>query len=1128
MRNIGRFEQRVSQLEAIGGALALAIVLLLGSSPMFGQRTTGTLKGQVTDQTGAVIGNAKVTALDQATGVSDTTTTTSAGTFVFPSLIPGKYALSIEAPSFRKYVRKDVEVRANQDNESSASLTLGEASQVVEVIAGEETVQTTTTTLSNSFSSREVLDLPNAGGALNGSPLNLAILVPNAVAQPGGTAGEGGSIGGTRPRFNSFTIDGVDDNNKGVTGPLSTVIPDAVGQFQLVTNQFGAEYSHSAGGIFALTTKTGTNAWHGSGEWYGQNRNWNAPDNLTKQAIASGTLPGIPAYDDNRAGGTIGGPIIKNKWFIFGAYEFTYLHGQGNATSVTAPTAPGLATLMTLAADPMVRNRLSSWPTAPANDAGSVTVNGSTIPLGNDIIISPLLQREHDVQVNSDYTLGRHQLGARFLLNQITFIAPVQTPQAVFNQMEPVHSRKIALTDTWSISDHWLNDLRFSYSYWLLATTNPATATGVNDITISQLGFFQTGPTDEQTNKQNTYQVLDNVSYSHGKHTLKFGGEYRHYIAPANFLPRGVGDYWYTTLAQFVNDQVPGVTSRTLRGAGSGFYNGRQSGVFAFIQDDYKVSPRVTLNLGLRYEYYTNTVGENSQVLNAISSVPGVITFGKPKTDKNNFGPRFGVAWDPTGSGKWAIRAGAGIAYDVKFDNFASISLPAQQASEINETIACALPAPPAWCAPMTGFLANGGLPAVFQPPTTQAQARALTTSFVDNTVLPKIITWTLSVQHEVYRGASFEVRYLGTRGLSLPVQDRLNRQSAFDQGAVPLPTYFNPAQVPATVNLAIAPTDAAFNAFNSNTLAAFGFLGNITADPPKGSSTYHAGSASFTQRSRWGLTLNVNYTYSHTLDNATNEFFTSLLNPRRAQDTNHLNQDWGNSDLDVRHKFVLTWLYELPKAQVSSGFLKALLNGYQVNGTFVAQTGQPFTIQSGLDSNGNGDSAGDRVVLNPTGSPLLGSDIFPVCAMATGVTYVPTANGGIVSGNGACNGTDPAVGYLAVNPNARFVVAGPGALATAGRNSVFTPGFGTWNFSIFKNTHITESRYFQFRAEFYNVFNHRSFALSNGNVFSTAGIAAATGNPGYAQASDPTNFLNSKVFSGGSRLMTLGLKFVF
>jgi len=242
-------------------------------------------------------------------------------------------------------VRRDVSVLANQDNDANAQLQVGAITETVEVTATAVAVQTTSANLTNNYIGSDVVDLPGSGGTSNGSPLNLALLAPNTTVQQGGVDGVGGSVGGTRPRDNNFIIDGVDDNNLGVTGPNSTVIPDAVAEFNLLTNQFSAEYGHSAGGQFLIVTKSGTNNWHGSGYEYFQNRDLNAMDNLTKDAIAGGTIPGQPNYNDNRFGGNIGGPIIKNKWFIFGNYEYTTLHGEGSPLSIEAPTAAGIATL---------------------------------------------------------------------------------------------------------------------------------------------------------------------------------------------------------------------------------------------------------------------------------------------------------------------------------------------------------------------------------------------------------------------------------------------------------------------------------------------------------------------------------------------------------------------------------------------------------------------------------------------------------------------------------------------------------------------------------------------------------------------------------------------------------------
>jgi len=1126
--------------------LLFAWLCAFGTDAALAQRVTGTLRGQVLDPAGSSVANAQVTATNEDTGVSVTMATTSAGTYTFPSVLPGKYAVTVESSGFKRVVRSGVLVQADQDNVADVRLDLGTASETVEVNASSVEVQTASSTLSNDYDSSQVANLPTAGGIQNGSPFNLAMLAPNVIAQPGGTVGVGGSVGGTRPRENNFVVDGVDDNNLGVTGPNSTVIPDAVGEFVLLTNQFSAEYGHSSGGQFVLVTKTGTNNWHGSGEWYAQNRNLNAMDNLTKAALRSGTITTQPPFDNNRFGGTVGGPIIKDKLFFFGAYEYTTLHGQGSATPLLAPTASSLATLKSLAADSAVSNILTNFPVAGQADVAPAkwpVVNGVPIPIGNLTIFSPVFQREHDGQFNTDYTRGKHQIGTRFTFNQEKFIFPVNSTQAVFNQNQLVRNRKIALTDVWTLSSSVVNDFRLQYSYFGEFFANPCTACP-NDVTFGDLGSTTIGPGDVNTQKQNTYQVRDTVSWSQGKHTFKFGGEYTHFIYPQFFLARSNGDYWYGTLQVFINDLQPDNVGRTLRNAGTGSFLGTQSLFAGFVQDDFKFNPRLTVNLGLRYEYWTNPVGDDAQALNAISSVPGVITFGKPKTDKNNFGPRVGLAWDPRGNGRTAVRAGFGISYGWKFQNFASITLPPQLQSELNEPSACTLTPQPSWCANGTGFLAGGGLPQTYIPPANQAAARALTTSYIDDTVMPKILNWTLAVEHQLYRNATLEVRYLGTRGLSLPVQFRRNTISAFDAGIAPLPTFLKSSDVPGTWT-ASTPTDGPLNAFNSNIYAPFGFKGNITADPPFASSTYHGGSVNFKQRARYGLTLNANYTYSHAQDNSTNEFFTSLLNPRRAQDTTRLREDWSSSDLDVRHHFALSLLYQTPTIQSQSRWLRGVLNGYEINTVYLAQTGQPVTLQSGnagIDSNGNGDTAGDRASLNPFGTSLLGSDVYAVCELPGGATGL--SNGGlkafgtptgVAAGGGCFDPTDPkgvrtfpAIGYTPVNTSAKFIVTGPGARANVGRNSWTTPGFGVLNLAVGKKTSLGESRSFEVRADVFNILNHKSYSLSNGNVFNAPGVTVATTTPGYVLPTDP-NFLNAPaLFSGGNRTITLVMKLLF
>lgn len=1115
------------QLDMLQSTLAILIAMVLFSACALGQRTTGTLRGQVLDPQGAVVPNAKVTVTNDATGVEESTATTSAGTYIFPSLLPGHYTVKVESAGFRASLNKGVTVVSNADSENNVTLSLGSTAETLEVTASGEGVQTTTATLSNTFSSKEAIDVPTGSN----SPLQLAIFAPNTTASAGGISGVGGSVGGLRPNTNSFNVDGVDDNNVGVTGNNSSVIQDAVAEFNLVTNQFSAEYANAGSGQFNIVTKSGTNNWHGSAEYYVQNRNLNSVDNLTKQALADGSLDHVPRYDQSRGGGTIGGPLIKNRWFIFGAFEDTNLHQEGNTTTVTVPTAAGLASLNAMAADPQVQKLLSVLPTAPASNGKSITVNGQAVPIGDAVIFSPNYFRERDYQINTDYRLGKHQLAARWLSNHLSTIQIATTPQVQFNQPETVDNHKLALTDSWMVNNSFVNDLRLAYSKYLQQIVTPAQYDSYNTYHLEDLGGTTIGPNDTQRNLQDEYQALDNQTFTHGRHTFKSGAEFRHYISPNFFLSRSHGDYDYATTQELVNDLVPSLQGNTLRGAGTPIFKQTQSAIYWFVQDDIKVNTRLTLNLGLRYEFTNNFASSKAQALNALSSVPGIIDFHVPKTDKTDFGPRIGFAWDPTGVGKWALRGGFGVAYGKIFGNLPELALPPQLQTEENEGLVCAaFTPPPSWCSTGTGFLANGGLPATYTLPSDPNLARALTQGLIPDTRNPKTLNWSLSVQRELYRGGVLEARYLGTRGLHLPVQIRLNTKGAFAAGLTPLPTYFDASEVPATVTNP-ASTLANFDNYDPLVLAPYGFQGNVTAHLPIGSSTYHGGSIQFTQNTRHGLTIRANYTYAHAIDDSTAELFSTYLNPRRPEEAYNLHADRGNSALDARQKFAIVWTYATPQVAGENRWLRALLNSYELNGSYVAQTGQPISILSPYDANDNFDIAGDRAILNPHGVGLTSSDVtHAVCNAGPGgaTSIVAMDSNGLFSGCGAGDDTN-IVGYVADTPGARFVAAQLGARSTVGRNNYYTPGFGIANFSITKNTHFTESKYLQLRLEMYNALNHPNYTIAGAvSVFSTLTAQNALANPNYNRANGLSDFLNPRIFSGGSRQLQVVAKFIF
>jgi hypothetical protein len=1124
--------QTRTALKFVCGLMAMTLIATLMTQFAIGQTTGGTLRGTVKDSTGAVVPNAVVAATNEATGAKFDTITSSAGLYSFPNLLVGSYSVTVERAGFKKFVRKNISVSANQIIDSDATLEVGAIESVIEIVGGAELVSTSSSQMGATIEARAVMDLPNS--VLGGSPLNLAISLPNTTTQAGGVEGEGGSIGGNRPRNNNFTIDGVDNNDISVTGSLQPVIQDAVAEFNLITNQFSAEYGHSTAGQFNIITKSGTNNYHGSVFYYSQNRHLNAFDNLNKAAYEAGDIEDKPRFDYNRIGGTFGGPIKKDKLFFFGAYEYR-TRGEGS-TGPTAlgPTQAGMSTLSNLAANEDVRNILQQFPIA-SSASDSIVVNGESIPIGVIQTYIPDFDNQHDFQINLDYNIGKHQLRGRFLYDRFrTPNVNGALPQTQFTGSVATDSRKILFTDTWGITSTMANDFRMSYSRYVADWGVPEAFSNYPNVGVNDLGLY-VGPegNSPQSSIQNSYQLLDNVSYILGRHQLKAGIEYRNVVAPGDFLPRSRGEWDYATMSEFINDLVPSGTNGALRGAGSGFFAGNQNSVYWFIQDDLKVTENLTFNLGLRYEFTTNPRDAELQTLNSVANLPGVFEFRKPKTDKNNFGPRVGFAYSPDftdgflgkvfgAQGKSSIRAGFGMAYDVNFQNLVSLQLPPQLQTEQNPTITCASATPPDWCATGTGFLAGGGLLQINVPPTTQADARSATGSLIVDQVAPKTYTWTLSFQRELAKDYVVEVRYMGTRGQNLPLQSRLNTITVFENHPeLVIPTYFSDSEVPASVSL----TDpSVLDFWNASDLrySSDGFYGLITAFPAVGNSIYHAASVELRRRFAKGFYMLADYTWSRTIDDSTNELFTSRVNPRRPQDPFNLRNERGLSALDMPHKFSLSWVYELPKFFSGKARASKILDGWQINGSYLAQTGQPITALSGQDANGNFDAAGDRALLNPNGSGMTGSDVnYVLRDPNTGATSIVTSV--------ADDGSDDyrTVGYVAVDSNAKFVVAMPGTpddSRRVGRNTIRTLGLNNWNLSVFKNFIIQEEKQLQFRAEFFNAFNHRQFSLGLPTYERAFDNALSSS---YANVS-ALQFLDASQFSGGNRVIQMSLKFTF
>jgi len=299
-----------------------------------------------------------------------------------------------------------------------------------------------------------------------------------------------------------------------------------------------------------------------------------------------------------------------------------------------------------------------------------------------------------------------------------------------------------------------------------------------------------------------------------------------------------------------------------------------------------------------------------------------------------------------------------------------------------------------------------------------------------------------------------------------------------------------------------------------------------MTAFPPLAGSNYHAASVDLNRRFAHGLMFRANYTWAHTIDDATNELFSSVVNPRRAFDWMNLGLDRGRSALDIRQKFAMSWIYELPTLKNQHAALKAVANGWQFSGTYIAQTGQPVDILSNADSNANADTAADRGILNVAGAARVGTAVNYVCAGSAGVTSIASIDTGCPGGSGEV------AGYVAQNPDARYIQAEVGAMPTLGRNSFGSPGMSVWNMGLLKNTKLNERINLQFRVNTFNTFNHRNFSLAQPSVFQT-GSGGPIGTVNNALSTTYSNltsslFLDSRQFSGGSRSMQLGVKVIW
>lgn len=1084
------------------------------------QAVSGDLVGVVTDATGAGVPQATLTATNDATGVKTTVRTDSGGAYRLANLPVGNYTINASATGFSAATVKSVLVQLNNTVTQNLTLAVGSTATTVEVTDAPPPLDTTTAQLQATYSTRDAEDMPTAGfsrsagiasSVQSAAIWNLTLLGAGVASNGGVGQGTGPTVSGQRPENNTFYLDGVSDNNHYSTGPLAIVGNDAVAEVSMLQNQFSAEFGGASGGVFNAIVKSGTNHVHGSIYEYFQNRNLNANDAL----FWTQGLTSYPRYDNNRLGATIGGPIIKDKLFYFGNFEYNPI-GQASVPQapIAAPTAAGYSAI---AADPRVSKTnldvLQKYVgTAPSADQPSIKVGSTTVPIGSVSFVGPNYNNSYNAVTALDYIMSdKDQLRGRWIYNKITGI-DAQPVLPAFYVPQPNNTYMLTLSEFHNFSPTLQNEFRTSFSRnYQQVPVAPQLFPGLKvfpDIDVDELSLqIGGGSTEPSGSIQNLLQFTDNATKVLGRHTIKFGYSFTDVILTNYFIQRVRGEYEYSTLEQYLYDLTPDVLGE--RSAGPNAFPTGFLENAAFVNDDFHIRPNLTLNLGVRYEYMTMPIASRTQIYSAPASIPGGITFGKPSFSPNDWSPRIGFAYSPGSSSRWVIRGGFSRSFDLTYANLTSNAAPAffQTTQDVNLS------------SNAPGFLAAGGLAGISPGlPTEPLAARAIIGSYTFGGKRPYGLTWTMGIERQLGKNYTFEARYVGTKGVHMWNQSRLNIAPQVNASNF-IPTFFSlpsPSALAAMtttlgqVKSRIVPGGTAARPWDQ--FASVGFQNNVIGYAPQAYSSYNGLALQLTKRYSNGLSYTMAYTWSHLLDDATATNFSTYLTPRRAQNFQNLRAEWSSSALDRRHRFTFSPIYDWKPFRDRGWLVKNVLGNWTIAGTYTYQSPEFATVQSGVDSNLNNDSAGDRTIINTSGASGVGTAVLPYNAK------------GQVSGTAAKPGADT-VAFVAVNPNARYVQAGVGALANAGRNTFPLHPTDNIDLSLMKRFNITERVRFELAGQFFNVLNHAQYT---GGYLSDVGGSQQINSRNDLIPSSPLFGRFDQFYSSNSRFGQIVAKIVF
>lgn len=1034
-------------------------------------QSTAVISGVVEDSSGALVPGAAVAAVQQQTDQRFEATSDDQGRFSFPLLPVGNYKIEVTHPGFRRFESDVIRLDADQTRQANVVLQVGQASESVQVSGAIALVETIGGTLRETVDEKRISELP-----LNGrNALQLQLLVPGSVpseaANPDLGENSATSINGARGISNNYLLDGGDNNDPQLNTPAIVPNPDALEEFSILTNNYSAEYGRGTGAVVNAITKSGTNQFHGSLYEFVRNYDFDARNFFSLI---------VPKLQRNQFGGSFGGPAViphiykgRDRTFFFISYEGLRQRQASTVSNLIVATplerTGDFSQSKLKPTDPTTK---APFPEAviPASrfDPAGQKFLGIFIPLpnasGGRYIYNSPDNLDHDqVILRGDHNIGsKHRLSGRYFHDWssefVTAGLPILHSDNNFNTSSAMGNY------TWTISPSLLNTVQFSFSRIYL---NRGPLPVGNNITYESLGVNAPSdtpqyPTDYRgavngywnlnqnnlvTINRKTYEALDNVSYMVHGHMLKFGGEFRR--ASSDRYTANLTDPQFTFNGQFSGNALadfelglPSVMSQ-----GSLRINAIRSPEMAyFFQDDWKVRSNLTLSIGVRWEPFFPDYDANDQLSvfrpgqqsTVYPTAPVGMLFvgdkGVPKggvpNDWNNLAPRFGFAWNPTA--KTSVRGAYGVFYETpaihQLSAFAQ-NQPFSAQIQIN--------APYSFSDPYRGQVD----PFPYTRPTS-AQARSqlvfLTPAVMGETLQAGLVDgymqqWNFSIQRETVQGLVVTAAYVGSKGTKLPIQRELD------------PALYAPGATTANINQRriYAPYFSTIADYESN-----------------GFSTYHSMQLSLNKRFAHRYTVLANYTWAKSIDND------SLDTAGAVQNSLDLRSEKALSDFDIRHRFVASFLYEIPS--VNKGWPKWIIGGWQLNGILTLSKGEPFNVVSGQDRALSGlGSERPNLVGNP---------------------HLDTGRS-----------TDQLLAEY-FNP-AAYVLPPLGSYGNSGRNTLTAPGLINLDSSLFKMFPIRESMKLQFRAEFFNALNNVNFAAPGANISTaTAGNILSAGAPRILQ----------------------------